>query len=162
MSPKHYSLGRKLVVLALSVGVMANSSHSLAGSPASITLRVAQSGFAGVTGTQYQLTPDGKWQASTFVDATATGAAGAGELPASHLQQFADQLTMSDFKQATLVANAYEGVNPAIVELQYGEQAITFKLEPGYVLGAPCPFADGPACQLLNIAHQMQQELSTK
>jgi hypothetical protein len=128
-----------------------------------IVFRIGQTGFGGVTGTEYRIDPNGAWRAVTFVDERTMGVVGEGQLDRNELTMLSDQLSLIDFSAIRERAKGFEGINPSSVELRYGSEIVTATLPPGHSLDQPCP--QGPAdpiCQFFRLADFMRTHLSTK
>jgi hypothetical protein len=128
-----------------------------------IVLRLGQSGFGGVTGTEYRIEPNGTWRAVTFVDERSMGVVGEGQLDLGKLSTLSDQLSQIDFSAVREQTKSFEGINPASVELRYGSEVVTATLPPGHSLDQPCPQSNpDPFCLFLKVADFVRANLPTK
>jgi hypothetical protein len=150
-------------VLACALAAVTGQGISHAGDrplKAPVVLRVAQSGFAGVTGTEYRLEPNGAWQANQFVNDQATGAVGSGQLDAGEFITLSHQIAATDFARARSQASSYKDVNPTIIEIRYGDETVVAALPPGFSLGDACPdAARAGLCEVLSLARQIKSSM---
>ncbi len=160
-----FSIGRFSVLIAAALASLSMSDAAISGDQplrATLVLRVAQAGFAGVTGTEYRLQPNGQWQALQFVNDRTTGVVGEGQLPPEKMIALSHRLTQTDFARLPADVSATQGVNPAIVEMQYGDDTAAAYLPPGYSLDEPCPDSeDASLCEFLDLAHRIRSTFAT-
>lgn len=119
-----------------------------------LTVKTAQEGFAGTTGTTYTVQPDGHYEVADFVGDQQSPPRASGQLTDDDLGQIAEAL------QADM-ASATEGappVNQSFVEVVYGEQSWTVIMQPGAALEA-CADDGEPDCAVRTLATQVRSAI---
>lgn len=101
-----------------------------------LTLKVGQSGFAGVTGTLWTIEPSGRWTAAKFLD-TGDGAPrlsephARGTLNREQLSALARTLSEEEFRDLPDRIGKGPPVNPYVVTITFGSATSTTALAPG-------------------------------
>lgn len=119
-----------------------------------LEVRLGQSGFAGVTGTIYEVEPDGAWSMASFVNETRRPPESTGTLDAEQLAALAELLhgdIASDISAAP-------PVNPTLIEIRYGSETWTVAMPPGTEFSG-CDDAADTGCQVRRVAEWLMTEI---
>lgn len=150
-----------LLAIALSVSAEDRASKSpLAGK---LTLKDAQGGFAGFNGWVITVNPDGAWERRPFSFTTKFKEPDRlGQLTPAQLGALAAKLKRAEIEKLPATLGKFQGANPHVVTLSYGEKSCVYSLsagaplpkaEPGGKLDAAASFAL-IAQELITIANQ--------
>ena len=125
-----------------------------------LILRIGQSGFAGVTGKEYRLEPNGDYTVHQFINEETQSLLAKGQLDLDKLIPISQKIATADMAYTPPPTALYRGVNPVIFKVQYGEQAFTATLPPGVSLDQACaaPMAEA-MCHLLELGQLIQASI---
>jgi hypothetical protein len=125
-------------LLALAAPVQADVSDYLTADgklKSTLVLKQVQGGFAGFTGTQYTIEPDGKWRHESVFNEKLKPIAD-GQLGKEKLERLAGEF--DKFKMNTLKTEGKVMVNPSVVTISFG----SLKAELNQMAGAGVPKPD--------------------
>ena len=125
-----------------------------------LIVRISQTGFAGTTGTEYRLLPNGDYEVRTFVNDALGEPVKTGSLQPETFFPISQEVAGIDMETLAPRTEAYEGVNPSMVEITYGSSTSAAIMPPGYNIGEACPaVADETLCRVLKLAGSVQSSM---
>lgn len=128
-----------------------------------LKLRLGQTGFAGVSGTEYRIEPNGAWRAVNFVNEKMLQTAGEGHLPSGTMIEISHLVAKADLANLSAEPFKYAGVNPVVIEANYGEHKVQASFPPGFTLEESCPGqTEGSACAFFELCRLIQSNLTSK
>ncbi len=159
-----HRLGVMVVVGMMAIAAATSATHAFAGDKPlknPLVLRLSQTGFAGVTGTEYTLMPNGDYEIRTFVNDQFGDTVQTGQLQPETLFPISQEFTAADMKALPSRTIGYEGVNPSTVEITYEGNTAAAIMPPGYAFGEACPDKSNQAlCRFLELAGTVQKSMA--
>ena len=123
-----------------------------------LTLRDAQSGFAGETGQLISIQPSGEWSVQKFTNEKLAEPKGKGKLSKEQLAELAQSLAQQDFAGLPKSIGKPLRANPRVVTVTIGKQSVVFTRNAG-----PLPKHDAkkdksePAARLAEVIRTIQK-----
>jgi hypothetical protein len=112
---------------------LATPAFSMGDNPMDKTLevRVLQSGFAGITGTIYRIEPNGEFVARNVINEVEGEIIKSGQLNLEEMNAIAETLRDTDVEALPPATEIPVPVNPAMIELRYGDKTHLATLPAG-------------------------------
>ena len=127
--------------------------------PQSITLRDAQSGFAGESGHIWRIERNGKWTRRPFLNAKERETDASGSLNAAAILAIVEGLEHFEFEKLPKKSGSYSGVNPHVLTVEVGKESRSLVLRGGE---QPRPVRSNatPVNRLASIVYMLRKSMS--
>jgi hypothetical protein len=103
-----------------------------------LELRILQTGFAGVTGTIYRIEPSGAFVAKTLINDVEGDVVKSGQLDLAAMIAISENLNAVRLEELPERSEIYAGINPALIDVRYGDLVRVLSLPPGQPSAAAC------------------------
>lgn len=120
-----------------------------------LVLKLGQSGFAGVTGKVYEVSPGGAWTVRQFFNSKDGEIEAKGELSGAQLAKLAELVELGVQSSPALTE---PDINPVSIEMSFGQHSKTVLMQSVEEVLSCCDRADG-ACSIVNLAAWIKMTL---